>query len=742
MFKKKKFCLLLTVFVLLSLCACGNSGDPEATSPQEQVQTETATQGQTPKPEQIGSDRPMTEGWLMTELEMPAKMGAVASSGADSDQDWFWMAGRSKVEGIWCITLLGYDTAGSVWRQFNLTQNDLGIGQEFDLDWAIVNSLSVKDGIAWLRIECSTVDRSQKTAKLVTVNTATGQAGSTDWSPEKALRSPDEYIAAFAALSGEQALIVTPVELCTIDRNFDRISDKSVEAGQVTGTCKVGEKIFLTDYDGIAQLDMTGFSLGSVIPIQLNESNDFFIVADSVPGNILYSGGKKLYSLDSSGGTELVLDWMDVATDREAAEPLELFENSKGELYSLVGGSGGLRLMKTVKTQIPVKGTLTMACFFDNQSVNAQTRMTGDMADAVMAFNNSDADHKIKPVYFEYAGSQDLSRALIEAFNSDIDLVDQSNLPEGSMSGSQLMDLLPYLDTDPDISREDFFQSALQGMIWGGHMYRVSPYYSAMGMNVPTSIYPGQEEWSSQWIQQAIAADPSLAMGKSKIYTREYVVKTIAYAMTGEFIDLGSMSCDFKSPEFSAWLGMMTSMIDNTGFAEDGISFTCGVDSYYLMRGFDIINGFGADNPQKIVGFPDSKGSGIYLASPAAVVAIQGEYNGLNTSVSIASGCEDPQAAWSFIKQLLSDANGGIPVLKSVFDRVMDYNTRTYSMLPEDIETLRWLAEDAAGVVIADPALIQLISGELNAYASGDKSAEDAAAQLQSRVSIYLAEQG
>lgn len=143
-----------------------------------------------------------------------------------------------------------------------------------------------------------------------------------------------------------------------------------------------------------------------------------------------------------------------------------------------------------------------------------------------------------------------------------------------------------------------------------------------------------------------------------------------------------------------------------------------------------------------IVGFPNSKGSGLYLASPAAVTAIEGEYKGMNTSVSIAGGCKEPQAAWDFVKLLLSKAEFGIPVLRSAFENLMDYNVRAYSMAQEDIDALRDIAESATGTVLADPALIELITGELNAYLSGDKTAQAVAEQLQSRVSLYLAEQG
>ena len=157
------------------------------------------------------------------------------------------------------------------------------------------------------------------------------------------------------------------------------------------------------------------------------------------------------------------------------------------------------------------------------------------------------------------------------------------------------------------------------------------------------------------------------------------------------------------------------------------------------MRGFYAANGipYGSGN---VVGFPNSKGNGFYLVSPAAVVSIQGEYNGMNTSISIANSCKDSQTAWEFIKQLLSATYNGIPVLKSAFDNAMDYNARVYSMSQTDIDTLRSIAENATGTVIATPELIQLISGELNAYYSGDKSAEAIADHLQSRVSIYLSE--
>lgn len=720
---KKAIAIILTICALLSLSACGR-------------REEKVAQESTPEP-QPQSSRPTREGWLMSRVDMPVRI--LTLPGMDSDGDWLWLSGCCQTEGAYSLTLLGLDTLSGQWRQVNLGQAELGVSGEYDLSTVSAYRLSVKDGTAWMSVECSSLDRSLTATRLVTVDTATGEISAVPWETETLYQSPGQYTVALTALSADSAVLIGSQEACVIDRSASVLSRSSVQTHEFSGVREIGGQLYLTSYEGITLFDPSSLSLGR--SISLSQGGDENItVAGSQLGDILYTSGGKLYSMDASGQFDLVFDWMDVAMSRDTAAPYYLFENAKGEYYGYAPEAKGTKLVKVARAQIPVKDTLTMACFFDTQSANGQTRMTGDMTDAILAYNNSDADYRIEPVYFEYVGAADLNRAMIEAFNSGIDLVDQSNLPEGSISGAQLVDLLPFLDADTELSREDFFPAALRGMSWGGHMYRVSPYYSAMGLNVPPGLYPGAEGWSCEFLRQAIANDPSLALGMGKNRTPDYIVKAMAHAITGEFVDLDSMSCDFTRPDFAEWLGLMTSLMGDTRLAGDRISFTCGVDGYYSMKA--IYASYDMGNFGQIVGFPDSRGSGFYLASPAAVVAINGEYNGLNTSLSIANGCKDLQAAWDFVKLLLSEAELGIPVLRSAFEELMDYNARAYSMAQEDIDSLRYIAENAAGTVLADPAIVTLITGELNAYAAGDKTAQEVAEQLQSRVSLYLAEQG
>ena len=60
----------------------------------------------------------------------------------------------------------------------------------------------------------------------------------------------------------------------------------------------------------------------------------------------------------------------------------------------------------------------------------------------------------------------------------------------------------------------------------------------------------------------------------------------------------------------------------------------------------------------------------------------------------------------------------------------MSYNSRAYSMSPEDIDTLRYIAEKTSGIVLADPARIELITGELDAYISGNMSVKSVGEQF------------
>ena len=109
--------------------------------------------------------------------------------------------------------------------------------------------------------------------------------------------------------------------------------------------------------------------------------------------------------------------------------------------------------------------------------------------------------------------------------------------------------------------------------------------------------------------------------------------------------------------------------------------------------------------------------------------------------------------AWRFVRTLMLGGDdvslaNGIPVSKAGFEAGLDYAAsrvqegyEQFAFTQADADAMRELVYGTTRLVHTDDALLTLIRSEVNAYLGGGKSAEDAAKQLQSRVSVYLAEQ-
>ena len=65
-----------------------------------------------------------------------------------------------------------------------------------------------------------------------------------------------------------------------------------------------------------------------------------------------------------------------------------------------------------------------------------------------------------------------------------------------------------------------------------------------------------------------------------------------------------------------------------------------------------------------------------------------------------------------------------------------------YAYTMDYLEEFEYLVESVTGIYEYDSSLMNIIWSEAQAFFAGDKSAEDAARIIQSRASIYMAEQG
>ncbi len=113
---------------------------------------------------------------------------------------------------------------------------------------------------------------------------------------------------------------------------------------------------------------------------------------------------------------------------------------------------------------------------------------------------------------------------------------------------------------------------------------------------------------------------------------------------------------------------------------------------------------------------------------------------------------EHKEAAWDFLRLLLLPENLtgmsiGIPVTKAAFEKNLELSidedsSQDYLVLTrEDAEKMRRLVYSTEKMARQDDTLTEIISAEAAAYFAGDKSLEDTVSNIQSRASIYVAEQ-
>ena len=117
---------------------------------------------------------------------------------------------------------------------------------------------------------------------------------------------------------------------------------------------------------------------------------------------------------------------------------------------------------------------------------------------------------------------------------------------------------------------------------------------------------------------------------------------------------------------------------------------------------------------------------------------------------------EHKEAAWRFLKQLLTrteePVDYGIPVLRATFEEALACSLETWSGRSEafggceyftegDAERLRELVYGTEKLAHDDAPLLEILNTEARLYFEGAKTLDEAAASIQSRAGLYVAEQ-
>ena len=304
-----------------------------------------------------------------------------------------------------------------------------------------------------------------------------------------------------------------------------------------------------------------------------------------------------------------------------------------------------------------------------------------------------------------------------------------------------LEDLYPYLDADPELKREDFLGGFLQAMEIGGGLYELTPDFYLANCFADARVVGDPSQWTYARLHEIMGDNERYKYFFDPYVDRMWLLGNILACSDSKLIDWEKGTCAFESDYFRALLETLRDMPE-TGTGREGtldITNTKGL-LYYMPIG------------------------DVWMASiPAHAFGENYCFTGLpelgnvifpQHSFGISSFSSHKQECWKFLRQFwtrqqaeqfwLSPRRDVIQqqirnqwegILSAKLDNVHPYARQAMDSLFEILDTTNIAARH-------DPQIWAIVWQEANAYFSGGRNVEDAMRNIQSRVSIYLAEQG
>ena len=435
-------------------------------------------------------------------------------------------------------------------------------------------------------------------------------------------------------------------------------------------------------------------------------------------------------------------------------------------------------LEKKPYDQVPQKSELTLACMWADS--NLQT--------AVVKFNRS-SNVRIKVLdYSEYNTDEDwnagMTKLTTEIMAGNMpDILSLQNLPYQQLASRGLLeDLYPYIDRDSEISREDFLPNVLRALEVGGKLCSTVTTFTVSTLAGSARVVGDKPGWSFDDLRAALATMPQGCTVLDEFTTSGDILRAELTIDADYYIDWTTGKVNFDSKAFTDLLEFSKLFPNNFD------SYNYNWDEYesdnqrvaegkqmltrmYLGSFEDIISNealFGGD--MTYIGYPTATGVGSYL--------------NIQSGYAISSGCSDKETAWQFLRgfmtekamddsyywgfpanqkmlekklkeamtveyvkdekgnYLLDDDGQRIPIAKGGFwIEGMDEPTQFYALTQEQADKVMELILATDKLYMEDTAVLNIVFEQVDAFLSGQKTAEEVARLVQGKMNIYVNEQ-
>lgn len=401
----------------------------------------------------------------------------------------------------------------------------------------------------------------------------------------------------------------------------------------------------------------------------------------------------------------------------------------------------------------------------------------------VLEFNKNNPEYEIEiTVYGDDMEWQDalskMNNDMISGNLPDILLIN-SNLPVDSYIAKGLFaNIYDFMETDPDIHKEDYLQNLLKAYEVNGALYYTVPDFTINTMVGKTSDVGAEQGWTMDEFMAVMEANPDKNIFDTSYATNTGMLTSFFSYNYDSFIDRNTGECSFNSDAFIKMMEFCNRFptevkdedidYDQNYWQEQEMQYRNGktiLSNEYIGR-FQVIREleqgkFG--EPVTFKGMPGSNGNGSTFNSSSMLLAITAK-------------SANKDGAWQFVRYFLTDEYQDIytdintynfPAKLSALEKKAEnakerpyweneetgekeYYDNTYWNGTESINIGVNTDEDNARMMDFiksitatsnyDTKIQDIITEESAPYFSGQKTAAQAAEIIQNRVANYIAE--
>lgn len=371
------------------------------------------------------------------------------------------------------------------------------------------------------------------------------------------------------------------------------------------------------------------------------------------------------------------------------------------------------------------------------------------LLEAVALFNKSNDAYKVELTSTFSLGDQSVSaddwNNAVTNFNTRLmagdvpDLIDLNNLAvERYAIAGYLEDLYPYLENDPTIDLDDYFDNVFTALSIRGELPYITSSVYILTMFADANVVGNARSWT---VDEYIALKNSGRIITSGLEPSQFL-EMLLTADT-RFVNWQTGECSFDSDAFIDLLELCKSMADSemTGqIVPEGSQANCRYANIISVMDTAWFNSLFGGNASPI-GFPNTGEGALHALRPA-------------NKIGISTACQYKDGAWAFVRSFLEptlqESGWYFPYLKSSFEKIasaaMDGNImwtgggHDTEITKADIELTREILSSAEYSTNGDEGLIEVVLTQAEDYFTGTKTAQETAAAIQSRAELYVGE--